>query len=498
MLESVWCGKRLTAHQVFFVLLAVMNRPADRDNDLVERFRHAGQEHVFRFWHRLSDAERQNLLAQLRTLDIAQLDDAIARYRAGAAPGVGGMEPVKPSAPDDAECCRAQRLGEELLRRGKVAALVVAGGQGTRLGFDAPKGIFPIGPISRKSLFQIHAEKLLAASRRYGAPIPWYIMTSPATHEATIAFFREQRFFGLSERDVIFFQQGLVPALDFEGRLILEAPDRISMNPNGHGGVIYALEESGALEDMRHRGVEMLSYFQVDNPLVQIIDPVFLGMHTDAGAGMSCKVLRKRDAEEKLGVVCRINGTLHVVEYIDLPAEKMHARQPDGSLVFDAGSIAIHVLSVDFLRRLNAEGVRLPLHFSKKKIPHIDSEGRPVEPAEPNGIKMEMFVFDALPLSPNPVILETRREEEFSPVKNVTGEDSPATAQQAMSDFFGRWLEAAGVSVPRDAAGHVQGRIEIGPLYALDAAELRSKLPRPMRFTGELYLDESISSAHCR
>ena len=456
----------------------------------MESFRRAGQGHVFRFWHRLSDVQRRNLLAQLGSVDIGWLEHAIARYRAGETPSLENAEPVHPSTPNEAERFGAHQRGEELIRHGKVAALLVAGGQGTRLGFDAPKGMFPIGPISRKSLFQMHAEKILAASRRYDVSISFYVMTSPATHAQTVQFFQDNKFFGLPAHDVVFFQQGLVPAFDFEGRLILEAPDRISMNPNGHGGVLYALHESGALEDMLRRGVELLSYFQVDNPMVRVIDPVFLGMHALANAGMSCKVLRKRDAEEKLGVVCRINGVLQVIEYIDMPADKMHAQKPDGTLVFDAGSIAIHVLSVGFLSRLNETGVRLPLHFSKKKIRYVDDEGRLVEPAEPNGIKAEMFVFDILPHAPNPVILQTQREDEFAPVKNATGEDSPATAQQAMCDLFGRWLETAGVSVPRDGVGHVQGRIEIGPLYALDAAELREKLPRPFRFTGELYLDE--------
>jgi len=468
---------------------AAKNQHPLSDGQLLDRFRAAGQDHVFRWLDELSPSQRQRLLAQLRAIDLDWLSGAIEDYRSGRSAVPSHLAPADVLKPQGAQAARAAKLGEQLLRRGKVAAFLVAGGQGTRLGFDGPKGAFPIAPITGKTLFHVHAEKILALSRRYGVPIPWYIMTSDATHEPTIAFFREHRFLGLPEADVVFLKQGVFPAFDLDGRLILEAKDRLFMNPNGHGGSICAVHDAGALDDMRRRGIELLSYFQVDNPLVNIGDAVFIGLHAEAGAGMSSKVLARRDAEEKLGIVCKVEGKLHVVEYIDMPDAEMRATRPDGSLEFSAGSIAIHIISVDFVRRLNEEGVRLPLHFSKKKVPCLDEQGRLVEPAQPHGIKMEMFVFDALPLAPNPVTLETTREEEFAPVKNADGEDSPATARQAMINRFGRWLSKAGVQIARDPAGNVAGLIEISPLYALDEQELKQKLDPALRFTGKLHLE---------
>jgi UDP-N-acetylglucosamine/UDP-N-acetylgalactosamine diphosphorylase len=333
----------------------------------------------------------------------------------------------------------------------------VAGGQGTRLGFDAPKGSFPLGPVSERSLFELQAQKIRGLSRRYGRPLPWYVMTSPATDAATRAFLSSHDWFGLPERDVFFFCQGTVPALDFEGRLMLESRDRIAESPDGHGGSLTALEGSGALDDLEERGVTTLSYYQVDNPLVRIADPVYLGFHASVGAEMSCKVVSKCDPMEKMGVVARCGGQLGIVEYTELDDEHRYARDEDGELSYWAGSTAIHLLETSFVRRVarDAETV-LPFHASAKKIPCLDEEGRRVEPSEPNGYKLERFVFDALPAADPAVIVEARREEEYSPVKNAEGADSPETARRALIAEVRRWLLAAGLEPPEDPA-----RIEV-------------------------------------
>jgi UDP-N-acetylglucosamine/UDP-N-acetylgalactosamine diphosphorylase len=313
-------------------------------------------------------------------------------------------------------------------------------------------------------------------------------MTSEANDAETRAYFRQHGCFGLPPDDVFFFCQGTMPAVGLDGKLLLAEKGRLATSPNGHGGTLQALRETGALDDLRRRGIEAVSYFQVDNPLVKAVDPAFLGHHLEAGSEFSSKSLPKRDAEEGLGVFCYVDGELRVVEYSDLPAEQKYATREDGSLRFAAGSIAIHAMSVDFVERLTARGASLPYHRALKAVPCLDARGRRVEPAEPNGVKFEMFLFDALAFARHPVVMMVERGEEFAPIKRPTGEDSPESARRAQVNLFGRWLEAAGVAVPRDAEGNACGLVEISPLFALDAEELRQRLPAGTRFRDGLCL----------
>jgi UDP-N-acetylglucosamine/UDP-N-acetylgalactosamine diphosphorylase len=476
-----------------------------------------GQGRIFRWWGELNDAERANLLAQVAEIDFPLVERLIAEHLRGEAPktDLGELVPAEPIPLPTTEAEREARrhaaaTGEAAVRAGQVAVVAVAGGRGSRLGYDAPKGTYPVAPITGKSLFQLHAEKILAASRRYGVAIPWYIMTSEATDRAVRAYFADRQYLGLPAQDVSFFQQAWMPAVGFDGKILLAEKGRIATSPNGHGGTLRALRESGALGDMRRRGIRTISYFQVDNSLIQIIDPVFLGFHVERGADFSSKALQKRDAEEGLGAFCKVPresataglpavatvgeptvalcGPLRVVEYSDLPAHYRYAMRPNGSLVFSAGSIAIHAISVEFVERLGAQGIALPFHRARKRIAHVDEQGHRVEPNHPNGIQFESFIFDAIPHARNPVVLMVERCEEFAPIKQAAGEDSPATARQAQVNLFGRWLEEAGVAVPRDARGNVLGAIEISPLYALDAEELRRRLPRGTRLDIHLNL----------
>lgn len=431
-----------------------MTQPIEQ---LRERFAAFGQDHVFRFWDALSPDERRQLADQAGRIDLGELQRTYEHTRRLAAPGVRKLEPAPvealPSHGGDVRRRREARdRGEALLRAGRVAALVVAGGQGTRLGFDGPKGLFPIGPASERSLFELQAQKIRAARRRFGVPIPWYVMTSPATDAATRAFFTEHACFGLPAGDVFFLCQSMVPALDFEGRLLLEAPGRIAESPNGHGGAFQALADSGALADLERRGIDTISYYQVDNPLVPIVDPVFVGLHALVGAEMSAKVVRKIDPMEKVGVVAQVDGRIGVVEYTEIDDQHRHLRDGSGELVYWAGSIAIHVLDVAFARRVAADVERLlPYHASAKKIPCVDDQGHPVRPSESNGHKLERFLFDALPAAARVAVLEVERSEEYAPVKNAEGSDSPATSRRALDALARRWLGSAGIVAPEDA-----------------------------------------------
>jgi UDP-N-acetylglucosamine/UDP-N-acetylgalactosamine diphosphorylase len=421
------------------------------------RYAALGQEHVFRHWPRLDARSRERLRAQAEAIDLEQLLPAFASALARAREGAGGeLEPPVaeriPAHGGDPERFRqAAARGAELLAAGRVAALVVAGGQGTRLGFEGPKGCFPLGPVTGRSLFEQQAQKIRALRRRYGRPLPWYVMTSDATDAATRAFLERHARFGLPEGDVFVFRQGMVPSFDFAGRLILEAPGRIFESPNGHGGVLTALVESGALDDMEGRGVDTIFYYQVDNPLVRLGDPAFLGFHAAAGAEMSVKVVKKREPGEKMGVLARRDGRLGVVEYTELEDRHRHARDASGELVFWAGNLAIHAFATAFVRRVAARAHELlPLHASAKKIPSVDDEGRPVVPAEPNGHKLERFVFDALPAARAVSVVETSREEEYAPVKNAEGGESPETSRRALCALYRRWLAAADVEAPAE------------------------------------------------
>jgi len=422
------------------------------------RYEACGQRSAVEALERLGDAARARLAAQLARVDPAALARAFAGARRLAEIPRERLEPPEvdrlPEHDGDAALReRARRRGEELLAGGAVAALVVAGGQGSRLGFDGPKGLFPLGPVSRRSLFEQQAQKLRGAARRYGQPVPWLLMTSSDTDRACREAFEAAGRFGLPAEDVRFFTQGSMPAVDFEGRLLLEAPDRLALAPDGHGGVFAALTASGLLAELEARGIRLLSYYQVDNPLVNIADPVFLGLHDLRGAEMSCKVLAKRGPDERAGTVGRLGGRTRVIEYIEVDPWHRDQRDPRGELVYWAASIGMHVLSVDFVRRVAADAERvLPYHASAKAIPCQGPEGRRVVPDAPNGYKLERFVFDALPEARRAALLEVRRHEEYSPIKNRTGGESPCTARRDLVASYHRRLRAAGVcDVPEDA-----------------------------------------------
>jgi UDP-N-acetylglucosamine/UDP-N-acetylgalactosamine diphosphorylase len=384
------------------------------------------------------------------------------------------LEGVEPVDPDPAPSPEAIAEGEDALGRGAVAVVIVAGGQGTRLGFDGPKGCYPIGPVTDRSLFQIHCEKVAALGRRYGRTPPLYVMTSDVNHAATEAFFAANDRFGLSH--VRLFRQGTMPAVDAEsGAVLLASRDRVALSPDGHGGTLRALRRNGCLDEMRQRRIETIFYLQVDNPLIAVADPGFVGAHRLAGAEVSSKVVRKTDPAEKVGVVAARDGRQLVIEYSDLPARLAEERRPDGRLAFAAGSIALHVFSLDFVERV-ADTAELPYHRARKRVPYVDERGHPVEPDEPNAIKFEQFIFDTLPLARRSLVLETSREGEFEPLKNAEGPSSPDTVRGRLSDAAADVLEAAGATVSRAPDGSAAVPIELSPLVAGDPAELARRV----------------------
>jgi UDP-N-acetylglucosamine/UDP-N-acetylgalactosamine diphosphorylase len=447
-----------------------------------------GQAHLLAFVDELRPAQRAALLSQLESFDFEALDDLIERYvRARPALETAGpIEPAPCTPANGPEAGRYRQIGLDLVRRGALAAFTVAGGQGTRLGWNGPKGTFPATVVTGKPLFRVFAEQIIAAEHRHRVVIPWYIMTSPLNDAETRAFFHDNNHFGLRRQNIFMFPQGVMPSFDLAtGRLLLASRHEVAVNPDGHGGSIRALRDSGAIEDMVGRGIEHISYVQVDNPLANVVDPLFLGLHAaspDSSGEMSSKMVPKAAPEEKVGVFARVGGRTTVIEYSDLPAALAAARTEQGVLRFNAGSIAIHLIGVAFVQKLTADRRRfgLPWPRAEKKVPHVDpASGRTIEPAAPNAVKLEAFVFDALPLAERSLVLETTRVEEFAPIKNAEGVDSPASSHELQTERNARWLESRGVRVPRDGRGRALARIEISPLTALEPADLAAAdLPR--------------------
>ena len=425
------------------------------------------QEHLLAHWNKLSKEGKARLLEQISSIDPKD----VRRCREALKTGGDQIDSAKGKAPrvtvlKGAAYKRAVAAGERELSAGRVAVLLVAGGQGSRLGYDGPKGCYSIGPVTGASLFHFHARKVLARSIRHGASVPFYIMTSLANNEATVKHFEENDYFGLNPDDVFFFTQGMWPGMDAEGRIILDEPGHVFMSPDGHGGLLAALKRSGALADMKKRGIKSVFFFQVDNPLVEIADPAFIGHHVLEKSEYSLKLCAKRDPREKVGMPMRFGDVYRMVEYTEMTDEQCNRKAKDGRLYFLYGSPAIHVFDRAFLDR---EASRpMPLHLAFKKIPFTDEKGKVVKPSEPNGYKFEKFIFDILPNARKAAFLAFETKDEFSPVKNAEGDDSPATCKADMQAKWAKWLAAAGVSADPSFP------LEIDPVYALDAEDVKS------------------------
>jgi UDP-N-acetylglucosamine/UDP-N-acetylgalactosamine diphosphorylase len=447
-----------------------------RKEDLLELFTIHRQNDMIEYFKGLSAHEENLFLKNLEGLDLKLVFELHNKFSLSSCSSFAGdtmtIKPASvitiPETDNEKEGEKnARRAGEALLRNGKVGVLIVAGGQGSRLGFEGPKGIYMISPIQQKSLFQLFAEQVKALSKRYGTQIPLLIMTSEENHDDTVRFFESKDYFGLREETLRFFRQDMLPAVTPDGNLVLQSNFRLFTNPNGHGGSLKALYDSGALETLLKEGFTELFYCQVDNPLVKIADPVFLGHHTIAHAEVSTKVVRRRSIEEKVGVYVSCNGKDAIIEYSDMSPENMSALDGAGNILYWAGNTAIHIFSLPFIKRINDHSFALPYHCARKNTNLTDRKGKP---ACLDVWKFETFVFDAIPLTQKACGMEILREAEFAPIKNKDGSDSPETARSAMMDLYRNWLREAGVIVSPDAA------IEISPLFALDAAELGSKL----------------------
>jgi UDP-N-acetylglucosamine/UDP-N-acetylgalactosamine diphosphorylase len=460
--------------------------------ELAARLKSHEQHHLLQFWDELDEDARARLARQIAAIDLALMDELFRETTAAQdwAALARRAEPPPAIRLTERERGRftaqeARDRGARALAAGEVGVLLTAGGQGSRLGFEKPKGLYPIGPISGASLLQIHLEKAVAAARRYGAAVPVYMMTSPITHEEQVAFLEEHDRFGLPNGDLVIFCQGTMPAVDAKtGKLLLAGKDELFLSPNGHGGTVAALADSGAIEHMRRRGIKHLFYLQVDNPLTPIADAEFIGYHLLADSELTSMAVAKQSPRDKLGNFVAVDGRVQVIEYSDFPDDVAEQRNADGGLKFWAGSIAVHVFAVDFLERALRLRDALPFHVANKKVPHVDAEGSLVEPSQPNALKFERFIFDLLPHAENAIVVEYLEQEVFAPLKNAPGaeRDTPEYVHRLMCEQHRGWLEEAGVAVAEGVA------VEISPLWALDAAGVRNRADLPRSIEKSTYL----------
>lgn len=386
-----------------------------------------GQQQVFDFYDRLSDEEKDELIAQIDGIDWEMLEAAGAD-----AAGRGHFEPVPVMELPEIEARRDEltRIGLDALHRGKVGAVLLAGGQGTRLGFDKPKGMFNIGISRTLYIFECLFSNLAEVSRQAGAWLPLYIMTSDKNHEDTVSFLREQNYFGYNGDYVHFFRQAMAPCTDFDGKILLEAPGRIATSPNGNGGWFSSLCRAGLDRQMREAGIEWLSAFAVDNVLQKINDPAFIGAVLSSGADCGGMVVRKADPQERVGVICLEDGRPSIVEYYEMTDDMVNLRDDSGNLLYNFGVILNYLFRLDRLEEIAEKP--LPLHRAAKKIPCIASDGTQIKPAEPNGYKYETLILDMIHMMNGCCAFEVERDRAFAPVKNLTGVDSVESARKLL------------------------------------------------------------------
>ncbi len=450
------------------------------------------QSHLLMGCENLTYAEINNFMHQLDAIDFDQLLYLYQSHHSKSS-SIKEEQPTDISPPEDLvrlpvttkekqEWQAATIVGEEMLAAGKVGIILVAGGQGTRLGFPHPKGMFPIGPVTERTLFQHLIEQAIARSQQANVTIPYFVMTSDATHDETIAHFAENNNYGLATDDLFFFKQGNMPAVDAEtGKILIERPGQLCLSPDGHGGMLAALADSGLLEEMKSRGIEYLYYHQVDNPTAIVCDPPFLGFHQLHNSDMTTKVAAKRNAEEKMGVVVSLDGKTEIIEYSDLSDELAAQTDDDGGLLLWAGNMAVHIFNRSFLEQLNHQSDSLPFHVAHKAVTHWGSTCEEIESNKPNANKFERFIFDALPHAKTALVVEADRQREFNPVKNKEGHDSPETSRSALTKIHTEWLTQAGIDVPANVS------VELSPLFALDAATVKARIE-----TGQLLADSDV------
>lgn len=432
------------------------------------------QTHILKHYQSLSLQDKEKFINEMARLDfklVFSLYEKVSQQKSLVKHNIGiypsHIFAIPKNSDEQVKNEEARILGGSLIHKNKIAVLIVAGGHGSRLGFNGPKGMFPISPVKNKSLFQLFAESVRALSLRYKVVVPLLIMTDTEILSEAKNFFKTHNFFGLDQQNVYFFEQEMLPTLTVEGKLILKDKTHLFVNPNGHGGCVKGLYDSGLLKKLIKDGYSDLFYCQIDNPLVKIMDPVFIGYHEMEDSEISTKVVRRRSCEEKVGIFVSENGKAKIIEYSELDSDNRGILDNQWQIRDWAGNTAIHMISLAFIQRLDEHGFSLPYHHAVKKVNSLGADG---EIAEIEAWKFETFIFDAIPLAKNTCCMEITREEEFAPLKNKDGDDSPETVRKILSNMYKSWLNDAGIEV------EPQVKVEISPIFALSKEELLNKI----------------------
>lgn len=479
-------------------------------NSVLDLLKKYNQEHVIRFWDKLDEKDKHCLSEDIRDVNIPEVvkmfNKAVEDMSANHQKLDDRMNPISAelygavSRSPKELLVKYESIGLEQISLGKVGVLLMAGGQGTRLGVNYPKGMYDIGLPSHKSLYCVQGERIRRlislAIKKFGKckGLPWFIMTSEHTMEPTRKYFKENNYFGLDENNVMFFEQYLLPAFTFDGKIIMETTSKISKSPDGNGGIYKALRDRNILDDIIKRGVQYLHAHSVDNILVKVADPIFIGYCISKNADCGAKVVEKAYPSEPLGVVCEVDGKFQVVEYSEITEVTAEKQNPDGRLTFSAGNICNHFFNTDFLNDIAHQyNDKLKLHVAKKKIPYVDNDGIAHKPEKPNGIKMEKFIFDVFEFCKRLAVWEVERDEEFSALKNADAfgvKDCPRTARLDVFSLHRKFVEKAGGKFVRDDI-----ECEISPLVSYAGEDLKHLVDGKIyNATLELKFDEKIST----
>ena len=471
---------------------------------LKDKYTKAGQGHVFQFYDGLADEQKKHLVEQLQRTDPEFCNQIFKTATAPLANQDTSLAPLPEASFDSTMTASPEKLkawhaaGMKAIADSHAAVLLLAGGQGTRLGSSAPKGCYDIGLPSHKSLFQIQAERILRLQTLAGenAVIPWYIMKMG---KATPDYFKEKNYFGINPQNIFFFEQGTLPAFTMEGKILLEGKGSVTEAPDGNGGIYASMKQGGVLADMKKRGIKYIHAYGVDNCLVRVADPTFFGYCITKNADCGAKTVRKSVPTEAVGVICLRGGKFNVVEYSEIDAKLAEQRKADGSLAYGAANIANHFYTLDFLNSVDAFTHRMAYHVAKKKIKHVDvATGNEVNPDKPNGIKLELFIFDVFPFTERMAVLEADRREEFSPLKNAPGAgvDCPETSRADIMAQHVRFAKAAGALIVKGEEDKEAGEavvFELGPLVTYEGEGLETmkgvtvKTPKLVNTPAELH-----------
>ena len=395
------------------------------------------QEHLLNNYDNLSDDKKEKLLDQILTIDFDQITKLYEQTKIQVSFANDKIEPidfVDKSALSEEELKQYNDLGDNAIKQGKYAVVTMAGGQGTRLGHNGPKGTFMLGLENDKSIFEILIDTLKESNNKYGVIIPWYIMTSRENNEQTENFFKENNYFGYDKNAITFFKQGELPMCSEEGKLLIDENGLIKEAADGHGGIFESMSRNGIIDDMLQKGIEWAFIGPVDNVLVKMVDPTLLGVALDRNVLAAGKSVVNANSKEKVGVFCKRNGKPGVVEYTEITDDLAEATDENGNLVFAESHINCNLFNVNAIKEVSSK--KLPYHSAHKKAKYINENGELVVPEKPNAYKFESFIFDAFDMLDDMAILRVKREEEFAPVKNAEGNDSPETARKLYKDFY--------------------------------------------------------------